>query len=102
MTVFLYVVAGVVWFAVLVALIGAGFLASTELYPDGDYSLATKILAPVVWLLAVVLLICIPIWGGVFDENNAEHCGPGTFYRESTQYNVATKSSETEWWCEAR
>ena len=35
-------------------------------------------------------------------DDNSEHCGPGTEYRESRHYNPSTKSTHTDWWCEAK
>lgn len=39
---------------------------------------------------------------GLSTEDNSDHCGPGTEYRESTQYKPATKTTTTTWWCEAK
>lgn len=36
------------------------------------------------------------------QNDNSEHCGPGTVYRESSHYNAATKAPETDWWCESK
>lgn len=36
------------------------------------------------------------------QDDNSEHCGPGTVYRESSHYNAATKTPQTDWWCEVR
>lgn len=36
------------------------------------------------------------------QNDNSEHCGPGTVYRESSHYNAATKSPQTDWWCESK
>ena len=35
-------------------------------------------------------------------DDNSEHCGPGTEYRESRHYSPSTKSTNTDWWCEAK
>ena len=35
-------------------------------------------------------------------DDDSEHCGPGTEYRESRHYNPSTKSTHTDWWCEAK
>ena len=35
-------------------------------------------------------------------DDNSEHCVPGTEYRESRHYNPSTKSTHTDWWCEAK
>lgn len=36
------------------------------------------------------------------QNDNSEHCGPGTVYRESSHYNAATKTPQTDWWCESK
>jgi hypothetical protein len=36
------------------------------------------------------------------QDDDSEHCGSGTVYRESSHYNAATKAPETDWWCESR
>ena len=35
-------------------------------------------------------------------DENSEHCGPGTEYRESRHYNPSTRSTHADWWCEAK
>jgi hypothetical protein len=34
--------------------------------------------------------------------NGSEHCGTGTVYRSTSHYSAATKTSVTDWWCEAK
>lgn len=31
--------------------------------------------------------------------NNSHHCGTGTTYQESSHYDTATKTTQTDWWC---
>lgn len=50
------------------------------------------------------LIICIALvsYAVSTSEDNSEHCGPGTEYRESRHYNPSTKSTHTDWWCEVK
>lgn len=50
------------------------------------------------------LILCIALVSYAFStlENNSEHCGPGTEYRESRHYNPSTRSTHTDWWCEVK
>jgi len=50
-------------------------------------------------LLAFAIAITVAINSGVFEGNNAEHCGPGTRYVSDSYYNPATKTTITEWMC---
>ncbi|WP_027503357.1 hypothetical protein [Rhodococcus sp. UNC363MFTsu5.1] len=100
MSTFLFIVGAIVWFvAICGILLGGGFF-TLELFADGYPKQGSAV--GVGSILALALVICIPIWAGVFDEDNSQHCGPGTVYRESSQYNPATESTDYSWWCEAR
>ncbi|WKS69000.1 hypothetical protein NLL40_11705 [Corynebacterium accolens] len=52
----------------------------------------------------VSLVSCFATMFNLIDshDDNSEHCGPGTVYRESSHYNAATKAPETDWWCEVK
>lgn len=64
------------------------------------------------WTGGVIILLvgaasfigCIATMFYVIDshDDNSEHCGPGTEYRELRHYNPSTKSTHTDWWCEAK
>ena len=100
MTIFLYVIAGIIWFGALAGMVIGPFVLADTLKP----TMTPKrwAVSAVVWIAIVSLIVCIPVWAGVFDEDNAGHCGPGTIYRESSHYNPSTKTTDTDWWCEAR
>ena len=102
MSTFLFVIACIVWFLAAAAMVMAliGFVFGIG---DGNWALGEGIIAFIAWLAGAALLICIPIWTGVFTEDDMSgHCGPGTVYRESSHYNAATKTTDTDWWCEAK
>lgn len=52
-------------------------------------------------LIIIILCFAFMFWA-IDNEDNAEHCGPGTVYRESSHYNPATKTMHINWWCEAK
>ena len=62
---FLFVIACIIWFlaaaAMVMALLGLVFGIG-----DGNWALGEGIIAFVAWLAGAALLICIPIWTGVF------------------------------------
>jgi len=53
-------------------------------------------------LIGLVLVISIVLYATSTSGDNSEHCGPGTEYRESRHYNPSTRSTHTDWWCEAK
>ena len=53
-------------------------------------------------LVGLILSISIAIYAISTSDDNSEHCGPGTEYRESRHYNPSTRSTHTDWWCEAK
>lgn len=82
-------------------LIGAFIcLASFDVLDDGSWISGF-------FILAIGLVSCVSCFATMFhlidsQNDNSEHCGPGTVYRESSHYNAATKTPETDWWCEVK
>lgn len=100
MSTFLFVIGACVWIVALCVILMGGMFLTFELISDGDWKAAMAV--GFASLAALAFVICIPIWLGVFTDDNSQHCGPGTEYRESSQYNPATKTSDYSWWCEAQ
>lgn len=53
-------------------------------------------------VIGLILCIALVSYGFSKVENNSEHCGPGTEYRESRHYNPSTRSTHIDWWCEVK
>ena len=100
MTTFLFIVACIVWFLAVLEISAAGVILTIGFFSGGDYGLAAAT------VVGAVLALAVAIWGalatGIIDsDDNAQHCGPGTTYRESSHYDPATKTVRTDWVCEA-
>lgn len=105
MSTFFNVFAMVIWFVLLLVALGGTIwwviVYLDESQADTRFKVIGASLRILAGCVAMSILIAIPITAGAFNTNNAEHCGPGTEYRESRHYNAATKSTQTIWWCEA-
>lgn len=53
-------------------------------------------------VIGLILCIALVSYAVSTSEDNSEHCGPGTEYRESRHYNPSTRSTHTDWWCEVK
>lgn len=53
-------------------------------------------------LVGLILFISLVFYVTSTGEDNSEHCGPGTEYRESRHYNPSTRITHTDWWCEVK
>lgn len=58
-------------------------------------------------ILAIGIVSFVGCFATIFhlidsQNDNSEHCGPGTVYRKSSHYNAATKAPQTDWWCESK
>lgn len=53
-------------------------------------------------VIGLILFLSIILYATSTSEDNSEHCGPGTEYRESRHYNPSTRSTHTDWWCEVK
>lgn len=97
-----FILAGFV-VTVWVAALGAVTWGSFEIY-SGEWEppIPHPKLAWTGLLVAFSTLTFAALAWGLSTENNEDHCGPGTEYRESSQYNPATKSTTSTWWCEAK
>ena len=75
-------------------------LEAFEALDDGCWTIGFLSLAVGI----VSLVSCFATMFNLIDSqnDNSEHCGPGTVYRESSHYNAATKAPETDWWCEVK
>lgn len=88
-----------VWVAAFIAVIWGSFeIYSGEWEPPIPHP---KITWTVLLVAFSTLTFAALVWG-LSSENNADHCGPGTEYRKSTQYNPSTKLTTSTWWCEAK
>lgn len=59
----------------------------------------------IILLLGAISLIgCLATLFYIVDsqDDDSEHCGPGTEYRESSHYNPSTRTTHTDWWCEVK
>lgn len=98
MTTFLIVLAFIIGIALLCALL----IWSVVVWlvgGDWGWRIRTRFLHTVGCVIILALIIATAINGGVFASNNAEHCGPGTHYVAESHYNVATKTTITDWMC---
>lgn len=97
-----YLLAGAVLTAVFAwAVITLGIFASSVRAFYDDYSIGIVIIIFCVGLASLVGLFAFLAYA--YDhEDHSDHCGPGTEYRESRHYNPSTRSTHTDWWCEAK
>lgn len=88
-------IALVAWFFVSVLICIYGFEVFCDSWSGGGIILLVG---------AVSFIGCFATMFYFIDshDDNSEHCGPGTEYRESLHYNPSTRSTDTDWWCEVK
>lgn len=86
----LFLVALLLW-AILVWFVGS----------DAGWRFRTRLLHTVGCVVMIALVITWIIDAGLLTSDNSKHCGPGTHYVSESHYNVATKTTITEWMCVA-
>lgn len=87
---------------VCVSLALAGMMLIIDATMGGELMPIRPLWQGLIGAAAIVPLITVVVYGVANFVDNSEHCGPGTVYRESRHYNPATKTTQTDWWCEAK
>lgn len=97
---YILMAAAVVGFMAWLSIAALVCIKALEAMSDGSWTIGFL-------SLAVGIASFVSCFAAIFNlidsqNDNSEHCGPGTVYRESSHYNAATKAPETDWWCESR